>query len=59
MMKFIDKFNTIIHKPFFSKYSTLMGLWALLGVIAWITKYFPGKYNPKIRKQSQWQSQLQ
>lgn len=46
MMKFIDKFNTIIHKPFFSKYSTLMGLWALLGVIAWITKYFPGKIRP-------------
>ena len=55
MMKFIDKFNTIIHKPFFSKYSTLMGLWALLGVIAWITKYFPGKYNNfSIFRQSFW-----
>lgn len=54
-MKFIDKFNTIIHKPFFSKYSTLMGLWALLGVIAWITKYFPGKYNNfSIFRQSFW-----
>ena len=55
MMKFIDKFNTIIHKPFFSKYSTVMGLWALLGVIAWITKYFPGKYNNfSIFRQSFW-----
>lgn len=55
MMKCIDKLSTILHKPFFSKYSTLMGLWALLGVIAWITKYFPGKYNNfLIFKQSFW-----
>lgn len=32
-----------------------MGLWALLGVIAWITKYFPGKYNNfSIFRQSFW-----
>lgn len=32
-----------------------MGLWTLLGVIAWITKYFPGKYNNfSIFRQSFW-----
>lgn len=32
-----------------------MGLWALLGGIAWITKYFPGKYNNfSIFRQSFW-----
>lgn len=40
-----DKIKSIIQRPFLSKYSTLMGLWTLLGIIAWLTKYFPGKYN--------------
>lgn len=32
-----------------------MGLWILLGVIAWLTKYFPGKYNNfTIFRQSFW-----
>ena len=32
-----------------------MGLWTLLGIIAWLTKYFPGKYNNfSIFRQSFW-----
>ncbi len=55
MTRFTDKLHTIIHKPFLSRYSTLAGLWTLLGIIAWITKYFPGKYNNfSIFRQSFW-----
>lgn len=51
----IDKLDKIISKPFFSKDSTVMGLWALLAVIAWLTKYFPGKFNNfRIFRQSFW-----
>lgn len=55
MTRFTDKLGTILHKPFLGRYSTLAGLWALLGVIAWATKYFPGKYNNfSIFRQSFW-----
>lgn len=55
MMKIVDKVKPIIQNPFFSKYDTLLGLWSLLGIIAWLTKYFPGKYNNfTIFRQSFW-----
>jgi hypothetical protein len=38
-------FNQFIQKPFFHRYSTLLGLWCLLPIVAWLTKYFPEKYN--------------
>lgn len=44
-MKPATYFKTIIAKPFFHQYSTVCGLWILLSIIAWLTKYFPGKYN--------------
>lgn len=44
-MEYIDKFKAFIAKPFFHKYSTICGLWILLSLISWLTKYFPGKYN--------------
>lgn len=55
MTKWVDKIHTFIRHPFLCKYSTLMALWTLLGLIAWLTKYFPGKYNNfTIFKQSFW-----
>lgn len=44
-MELVKKFGTFISKPFFHRYSTVFGLWVLLALIAWLTKYFPGKYN--------------
>ena len=44
-MKITESFRAFIAKPFFHKYSTVCGLWVLLAIIAWLTKYFPGKYN--------------
>lgn len=44
-MKITDSAKAFFSKPFFSNYNTLLGLWVGLGVIAWLTKYFPGKYN--------------
>lgn len=44
----MDKMNrirTFFSNPFFSNYHTLLGLWILLAIIAWITKYFHGSYN--------------
>lgn len=41
----ITRLNNLITKPFFSRYSTVGTLWILLAVIAWLTKYFHGKYN--------------
>ena len=40
-----DKIKVFFQKPFFSNYNVLLGLWLLLALIAWLTKYFPGKYN--------------
>ncbi|MCC8170864.1 MAG: DUF2029 domain-containing protein [Parabacteroides sp.] len=34
----VKKANEFIHKPFFSDYRTLFGLWALISIIAGITK---------------------
>ncbi len=45
MSKFIRAVNTFIHKPFFSDYKTLCGLWLLLAVVAWVMKYFHDSYN--------------
>ena len=39
------KIRLLIEKPFLSRYSTLLGIWLLLPFIAWLTKYFPQKYN--------------
>lgn len=44
-MTIINHIKALITKPFFHKYSTVCGLWVLLAIIAWLTKYFPGKYN--------------
>lgn len=44
-MKITKGIKALIAKPFFHKYSTVCGLWMLLAVLAWLTKYFPGKYN--------------
>lgn len=45
MINIINRLNAIIHKPFFSRYSTLMGLWGLISIIAWATKLAPEKCN--------------
>lgn len=44
-MNITEKCKAIIAKPFFQSYNTVFGLWMLMAVIAWLTKYFPGKYN--------------
>lgn len=44
-MNIVTLFSRIFQKPFFSQYSTLGAVWVLLAIIAWLTKYFPGKYN--------------
>ncbi|WP_106831714.1 glycosyltransferase family 87 protein [Parabacteroides pacaensis] len=44
----MDKMNrirTFFSNPFFSNYHTLLGLWILLAIIAWVTKYFHDSYN--------------
>lgn len=41
----MDKILAFFRKPFFKDYNTLLGLWLLLALIAWVTKYFPGSYN--------------
>lgn len=41
----ILKNNRFFQKPFFRNYKVLLGLWLFLGLVAWLTKYFPGKYN--------------
>ncbi|MEF9986954.1 MAG: glycosyltransferase family 87 protein [Bacteroidales bacterium] len=40
-----SKIALFLHKPLFHKYSTLLVLWLLIAIIAWLTKYFPQKYN--------------
>lgn len=42
-MKVTERLNAFIHKPFFSDYRTLLGLWLLLPVIAGLVKFT--KYN--------------
>lgn len=44
-MNLKNKISIFFNKPFFHKYSTLLVLWLLIAVIAWVTKYFPEKYN--------------
>lgn len=44
-MRLTDKASELIRKPFFSDYRTVLGLWLLLAMVAWLTKYFPGSYN--------------
>lgn len=44
-MRIIKNTKAFFSKPFFCNYNTLLGLWIGLGVIAWLTKYFPEKYN--------------
>lgn len=44
-MKILNKVQAIISNSFFSQYRTVLGLWLLLALIAWLTKYFPGSYN--------------
>lgn len=44
-MSLIRKFQFILRKPFFYKYSTVLGLWLLLAMIAWIMKYPHHSYN--------------
>ncbi len=41
----MEKILAFFRKPFFKDYNTLLGLWLLLAVVAWITKFFPGSYN--------------
>lgn len=41
----MEKIKAFFRKPFFSNYNTLLGLWLLLALIAWLTKYFPDHYN--------------
>lgn len=40
-----ENIKAFFHKPFFNNYNILLALWVLLPVIAWLTKYFPGKFN--------------
>lgn len=44
-MKITKGIKALIAKPFLYKYSTVCGLWMLLAILAWLTKYFPEKYN--------------
>lgn len=44
-MDLSNKIEIFFKRPFFHKYRTLLGLWLLLAVVAWFTKYFPGSYN--------------
>lgn len=41
----MNKIRTFFSNPFFRSYNTLLGLWILLAIIAWITKFFHGSYN--------------
>lgn len=45
MQNLLRRLNDFIHKPFFSEYRTVFGLWMLLAVIAWVLKYFHHSYN--------------
>ncbi|MEG0519174.1 MAG: glycosyltransferase family 87 protein [Bacteroidales bacterium] len=44
-MSLSNRIEIFFKKTFFQKYSTLLGLWLLLAVVAWLTKYFPESYN--------------
>lgn len=44
-IKQTDGLVNFFRKPFFSDYKMLLGLWILLALAAWATKYFPGSYN--------------
>lgn len=41
----MNKIKAFFGKPFFNNYQTLLGLWLFLAFMAWLTKFFPGKYN--------------
>lgn len=45
LMKLRNQISGFLKKPFFHRYGTLLSLWMLIPVIAWITKIIPGKYN--------------
>ncbi len=44
-MNLSGKISLFLRKPFFHSYGTLLSLWMFISAIAWLTKYFPGKYN--------------
>lgn len=44
-MNLQSKISKWLAKPFLSDYKTLLALWLLIPVIAWLTKYFPESYN--------------
>lgn len=43
--KLTTRLEDFFRKPFFSDNRTVFGLWMLLALVAWVTKYFPGSYN--------------
>ena len=44
-MDLTARLKRLAGKPFFHSYRTLLGLWSALAIVAWLAKYFPGKYN--------------
>lgn len=44
-MSLQNKISAFFGKPLFHRYSTLLALWMFISIIAWLTKYFPQKYN--------------
>lgn len=55
----MEKILAFFRKPFFKDYNTLLGLWLLLALVAWITKYFPGSYNNFLIFRGVWEHSIQ
>lgn len=55
----MTKIRAFFSKPFFRDYNTLLGVWLLLAVIAWLTKYFPGSYNNFLIFRGVWEHTIQ
>lgn len=45
MIQFTAKIKTFFAKPFWGKYSTLLGLWLIIAVVSWLMKNSPERCN--------------